>query len=314
MTIDAKPASAPPPRSALVGVVCALICVVIWAVNYPAMKVAFRELQPLAYTGWRFIIATVVLVGMGLARRERLLPPPGGRKLAVVLALSGVGIYQWFYSWGVAHTSGFAAALLNSVAPLLSLLLVAVLGWEKLTRFAVAGSIVAYAGVALFVYSARGGALGGLLGNLLCLVSAACWAVYSVNTSRIQGTMSTGTAHTATFIGGTAVILPYCLPSMLQQDYGKVHALSWTILVLSALLPLVVAFRAWTAAIRILGIQRATSYGFLIPVVAGVTSAAWTGERFSAGKIVAAVVVLAGLALTRVGRKAAVISAPVGEG
>ena len=37
------------------------------------------------------------------------------------------------------------------------------------------------------------------------------------------------------------------------------------------------------------------------PLVAGVASALWTGERFSGGKLVSAAVVLAGLALARLG-------------
>ena len=30
-----------------------LLCVGVWGVNYPATKIAYQELSPLAYTGWR---------------------------------------------------------------------------------------------------------------------------------------------------------------------------------------------------------------------------------------------------------------------
>jgi drug/metabolite transporter (DMT)-like permease len=55
--------------------------------------------------------------------------------------------------------------------------------------------------------------------------------------------------------------------------------------------------------VRSLGVAQATSFGFLVPVLAGVASAAVTGERFDAQKLVSAAVVLAGLALTRLGRR-----------
>lgn len=283
-------------RLALAG---ALLCIVIWAVNYPAMKVAFRELEPLAYTGWRFLLATVAFVLLALREKAPLIPPKGSRGLALLLALSGVGVYQWFYSLGVAGTTGFSAALLNTTSPLISLLLVAALGWERLTPLVAAGTAVAYGGVALFVAAAHGAGSGSIRGDLLCLGSAACWSVYSVASSRIHGRMRPATAQAVTFAGGTLLVLAYCLPSMRAQDYTKVGALSWTILGLSVLLPLVVSFQLWTYSIRTLGITATTSLGFLVPVIAGVSSAIWTGERFPLAKLAGALVVLAGLALTR---------------
>ncbi|MGZ6987806.1 MAG: DMT family transporter, partial [Thermoanaerobaculia bacterium] len=150
----------PAPLSRPLAVLAALVSVVIWAVNYPATKVVYRELSPLAFTGWRIFLAAAFLVTEALVRRERLLPPPGARGLALVLALSGVGVYQWLYAVGLASTSGFSAALLNSVSPLIALLFVVVLGLERLSPLAAAGSFVAWSGVVFFVSSARGADFG----------------------------------------------------------------------------------------------------------------------------------------------------------
>ena len=67
---------------------------------------------------------------------------------------------------------------------------------------------------------------------------------------------------------------------------------TWAIVVFSALLPLAVAFRLWLEAVRTLGVAQATSFGFLVPVLAGIASAIFTGERFNAPKILSAAVVL----------------------
>lgn len=281
----------------------ALLSVLIWAVNYPAMKVGFREMAPLAFTGWRFAIATAVLLGEARLRRESVLPPKGARGLAVVLALSGVGVYQWLYAQGLASTTSFSAAILNSISPLVAMLLVALLGWELPGALAVVGSLLAWTGVFLFVQAARGAGLGSAAGNLLCLGAATSWGVYNVASSRVADRMSPMTTQASTFAAGTAVIFLYALPDMLRQDYRAVHAGTWVIVVLSAFLPLVLAFRLWPHAVRTLGVAQATSLGFLTPVLTGIASALWTGERFDAGKLFAAAVVLAGLALTRVGRR-----------
>lgn len=283
-------------------VLAALTSVVIWAVNYPAMKVAFREISPLAFTGWRFLLATSLLFVEALVRRERLVPPPGARGLALLLALSGVGLYQWLYALGLASTSGFSAALLNSVSPLIAMLLVVLLGWERMSKLAGAGSLLAWGGVALFVTSAGGADFGSTAGNLMCLGAAASWAVYNVASARAGRFLSPLGAQLAAFGGGTVLILAYALPDMLRQDYARVSPTTWAIVVLSALLPLAIAFRLWLEAVRTLGVAQATSFGFLVPVLAGIASAIFTGERFNAQKVLSAAVVLSGLALIRVAR------------
>ncbi len=280
----------------------ALLSILIWAVNYPAMKVAFREMSPLAFTGWRFAIATAFLLAEARFRGEPVVPPKGVRGLAAVLALSGVGVYQWFYAQGLASTTSFSAAILNSISPLVAMALVAALGWERPGGLAVFGSLVAWGGVALFVGIAHGAGLGNTAGNLLCLGAATCWGAFNVASSRVAGRMSPMTAQASTFAGGTALVFVYALPDVLRQDYRAVSAGTWAIVVLSAFLPLALAFRLWPEAVRTLGVAQATSLGFLTPVLAGVVSALWTGERFDAGKLLAAGVVLLGLALTRAGR------------
>ncbi|HEX5856328.1 MAG TPA: DMT family transporter, partial [Thermoanaerobaculia bacterium] len=223
--------------------------------------------------------------------------------LALGLALSGVGVYQWLYALGLASTSGFSAALLNSVSPLIAMLLVVLLGWERMSPLAGAGSLVAWGGVALFVGSASGPDFGSTSGNLMCLGAATSWAVYNVASARAGRFLSPLGTQLAAFGGGTVLVLAYTLPDMLRQDYARLSPSTWAIAVLSTFLPLVVAFRLWLVAVRTLGVAQATSFGFLIPVLAGVASAIFTGERFNAQKVLSAAVVLAGLALTHIGRR-----------
>ena len=291
----------PAPAHRVLAVSFALLTVTVWGVNYPAMKVALREMHPLTYTGWRFVIAVSLLLAEAAWRREPALPARGQRGLAALLALTGVGLYQVFFAWGVAGTSGFAAALLNATSPLFSVLFVVLLGQERWTARTALGSAVAYGGVALFVATSQAAEGGSVAGNVLCLLSAATWAVYTVAATRLPGRLTPFQSQFATFVGGSVPLIVYCAPAMARQDYAAVSAGSWLIVVLSAVLPLVLAFRRWTHALQTLGVAETTAFGFLVPVLAGVSSALWTGESFGAGKLLSAGVVLAGLALTKAG-------------
>jgi drug/metabolite transporter (DMT)-like permease len=275
----------------------------VWGVNYPATKIAYRELSPLAYTGWRFLLAAVLILGWAVRNGALILPPRGLRRYGLLLAMAGIGVYQPIFAIGIERTSGFAAALLNSVSPLLALLIVALLGYERIPRLAVAGTAVAWCGVAGFLLSAHGSVdLGGLSGNLLCLASATFWAVYSVTSSRLSTRIPHATALATTFAFGTPVLLAFCAPAMVRQDYGHVSTLTWVILVLSAVFPLYVSFRLWAHGLAVLGVAATTRLGVLVPVFAGLSSALWTGERFSGAKVATAAVILGGLVLARIDR------------
>jgi drug/metabolite transporter (DMT)-like permease len=271
-------------------------------VNYPATKIAYRELSPLAYTGWRFLLAAALILGWAARNGAPILPPRGLRLPGLLLAMTAIGVYQPIFAIGVEKTSGFAAALLNSVSPLLALLIVAALGYERIPRLAVAGTGVAWCGVAGFLFSAHGSVdLGGLSGNLLCLGSATLWAVYSVTSSRLSTRIPHATALATTFALGTPLLVAFCAPEMVRQSYRDVSALTWVILVLSAVFPLYVSFRLWAHGLAVLGVAATTRVGVLVPVAAGISSALWTGERFSGAKVATAAVVLGGLALARMG-------------
>ena len=291
----------PAPARRALAVSFALLTVAIWGVNYPAMKIALREMHPLAYTGWRFVLAASLLLAEAAWRPGPALPARGQRGLAALLALTGVGLYQVFFAWGVAGTSGFAAALLNATSPLFSLLFVVLLGQERWTPLTALGSAVAYGGVALFVATSHAAEGGGLAGNVLCLLSAATWAVYTVAATRLPGRLTPFQSQFATFVGGSVPLLLYCAPAMARQDYAAVSAGTWLIVALSAVLPLVLAFRLWTYALQVLGVGETTSFGFLVPVLAGLSSALWTGEIFGTSKLLSAGVVLGGLSLTKAG-------------
>lgn len=294
------PASSRTRSEALLG---ALLCVVVWGVNYPATKIAYRVFSPLAYTGWRFLLAAGLILVWAARNGAPFLPPRGLRRHGFLLAMAGIGFYQPIFAVGISRTSGFAAALLNSVSPLLALLIVASLRYERIPRLAIAGTAVAWCGVAGFLYAAHGSAdLGGLSGNLLCLASASFWAIYSVASARLSTRIPYATALATTFSLGTPVLLAWCLPAMLRQDYRIVPPGTWVILVLSAVFPLYVSFRLWANALAVLGVAATTRVGVLVPVLAGVSSALWTGERFSGAKVLSAAVVLGGLALARAGR------------
>src|SRR5947209_10326345 len=70
-----------------------LALVVIWGVNFPIVKIAFREMTPMVFNALRFGSATVLLLAVSWRTREPL-PPRAARPARVGRGLIGHAVYQ----------------------------------------------------------------------------------------------------------------------------------------------------------------------------------------------------------------------------
>src|SRR6266496_5695593 len=98
--------------------------------------------------------------------------------------------------------------------------------------------------------------------------------------------------------GGLLVALAG-IPAMAHQDWGRVSGASWLILIYAIVGPVYLAYSLWNWAIRRRGIPRTVVYGFLVPVLGGGLAVVALGEPLRPEQVVGAVLVVAGLVLTR---------------
>jgi drug/metabolite transporter (DMT)-like permease len=149
------------------------VAVTLGGSNFLAVSVSNRELDPFWGAGLRFTLAGLLFVIIALVLR---LPWPRGRQLATTVGYGVLGI-SMFYAlayWALVRVSAGAATVVLALAPLVTLLLASAQGLERITRRAVAGSLLAVAGIAWMVLGDGGvtlpvGALLALLGATVCI-------------------------------------------------------------------------------------------------------------------------------------------------
>lgn len=283
-----------------VGDVAMLAVVLMWAANNIVVKGALAELDPLAYVVGRFVIVVVALGLAGAATRRIVVPRRADWPLFLLVGSVGFALYNALFTIGLDHTSVFSVALLVSLGPVFTMALAWAMRLERVRAGQWIGAALAVGGVALFVQAkASGGAAYNPFGDLLSLVAAACFAIYTIATRplvvRYGATEVTGWAT----LLGLAMILPVAWGAVRAQDWAGLHAATWGALFYAGLVSLLVGYSLWAWAIRRRGVGRTTPYLFLIPVVTGVFSAVVFGERFGPLKLAGAALVLVGTALVR---------------
>ena len=278
-----------------------LVTILIWGVNYAAIKAALRELNPYVFNALRFVMATATLAALARSRGGMARIPRRDLARLALLGILGNTLYQMIFIQGIARTTAANASLIMSSCPMLVALLGAALGRDRLPRIAWTGVALAVGGLVLVLVSGSRHNLvtGNLTGDLLILASAATWAAYTVLASGVMARTPPIQATLVTFIAGTPPLVLLALPSLARQDWGAVGARGWFGLAFSGIFAIGIAYMLWNAGIAALGGARTAVYQNFTPVVAAAFAWLTLGERWTPGQFVGAAAVLSGIALTR---------------
>jgi drug/metabolite transporter (DMT)-like permease len=288
-------------RDALVVDLALIAVVVMWASTFVTFKIAWREVDPVAFTGVRFAAMVVAAVVVLLASRSRR-PRRSDLPLIAASGLTGFFVYQMGFVVGLDRTSAVASAILISTHPMFAVVFSWISGRERPKAIEVGGVLLGFAGVVVFLggWNVQGQAR---LGDLLSLGAAASFGAFGVINHRL-GQRYPGREVMAygLLVGGSLVVL-VSAPALAVQDWGRVSGSSWLILVYAAVGPVYAAYGLWNWAIRRRGIARTVGFAFLVPVVGGVMAVVWLHERVQARQALGAAVVIAGLVVTRLGSR-----------
>src|SRR2546428_13034437 len=107
-----------------------LALVIVWGVNFPIVKIAFREMTPMVFNALRFGGATVLLLAVSWRTREPL-PPRAAWPGLVGLGIIGHAIYQISFINGLALTTARDSALILSMVPLFIAALTSLLRMDR---------------------------------------------------------------------------------------------------------------------------------------------------------------------------------------
>jgi drug/metabolite transporter (DMT)-like permease len=308
-----------------------LLMAVIWGTNYSIVKHAFREIDPQAFNELRMMIAAAVFLAIMAAIRRfpsnsADSPPDGTGELASIfltpaplttsdwLGLLGLGVvghalYQYFFIGGLARTSVANSSLLLAATPVLIALLTAVIGQDRVSPLHWAGAALSMAGI--YIVVGHGATLEGstMIGDVMMLVAVLCWAIYTVGARQLMMRHSPVGVTGLSMSIGTLVYVAVLWPHMLDVRWGALSGGTWLALLYSALFALCVAYTIWYAAVQQIGSARTSVYSNVVPLVAMLTAVVFLGEPLTRSKIVGAIAVLVGVALTRVGRRRVAIPA-----
>jgi drug/metabolite transporter (DMT)-like permease len=162
--------------------------VLFWGNSFVATKIVVQEIAPSLLIGLRAFFGAAALFFVLLSGKKFVRLPAKDVFFFAVLGFFGIAFHQWLQSTAMLYTTASSGGWIIATTPVFMSVFGVIFLKEKLRFVQILGILIAAAGL-LFVtsrgdYSKLDFGNFGNYGDLLMIVSAANWAVYSVFSRR----------------------------------------------------------------------------------------------------------------------------------
>ncbi|MGH7266537.1 MAG: DMT family transporter [Candidatus Rokuibacteriota bacterium] len=281
---------------------------VFWGANWPAMKLAVRDLDP-----WTF--RTVCLLAGGGALL--LLVRAGGHSLAVprreraplcLVALFNITAWHLLSAYGLTAIRAGRGAIIAYTMPLWTLVFGRLFLGEPLTGARVSAVVLGSAGLAVLIAPQAHAVRDAPAGALLMLSAAILWAVGTVLVKAFPWSISTASLTGWQLLVGAVPVTVGALVRIAwgagdaAGEAGAVTPAGWVGLAYATFVGVTFCHWAWFKLVAVLPAAVAAIGILGIPVVGVLSSAVVLGEPVGVAELAALALVVSGLAVLLAGR------------
>ena len=276
-----------------------LVCNILWAMDYPFYNIVLPEyVHPMAMVSGS-LIATALLSLIPLAwEKSEKVARTDIRRLIGAALLIGV-LRKVFIMYGLSMTSPIDGSIIDTIVPLLVLVVSVLLGMDRFTKLKVAGLALGMAGAVAVVLTGISAAHthSHLWGNILILLCACVTSLYMVWFKRLIAKYRITTVLRWLYCVAAVAALPFGLKEIVHTDYTAIakHALFPTLFVLTV--PTYLPNLMLNYALKSVPATVSSIYTYLQPVLAIAISVGMGLDKLHADTVVFALVIFVGVAL-----------------
>lgn len=217
----------------------------------------------------------------------------------ILCALTGVAINQLMFIKGLTLTTPIHAALLMLITPAFILLIAVSLRHEQMTLLKATGLLLGIGGCSLLILSKERSVIGSdvLMGDTLVLLNGISYSFYFILVKPLMQKYTALQVIRWVFTFGFVFILPFCWSQFINTDwqqFGTNELLSLAFVVLGATF---LAYLFTVYGLQHLSASATGAFIYLQPIFSTLFSFLVFGEIMTFSKILAAVLIFAGVYL-----------------
>lgn len=278
------------------GHISAILTVLIWGTTFISTKVLLSHFTPIEILFFRFSLGFIAL--LLIYPHKLVLTDKKQEKLFMLAGLCGVTLYFLFENIALTYSFASNIGVIVSISPFITGILTHFfLKQEKLKLSFFLGFFVSITGVALISFNGSTVLKLNPIGDILAVLAAATWSIYSIVTKKISDyKYNTIQVTRRIFFYGLIFMLPalFFFDFHIGIDRFKEPLLLFNILFLgfgaSA-----VCFVTWNLSLKLLGVLKTSVYIYAVPVITVAFSAFILKEKITSIAMVGTFLTLAGL-------------------
>lgn len=272
-----------------------------WSINVVLAKAMNASIPPLTLSVCRWAIALSLLAPFGLPRawRQRALIRQHWRRI-LILGLLGIGTYNTLVYIGLQSTSATHSVLLNSLIPILIVLLGGLFFSQPMHSRQVTGIALSFFGVLTIVSEGSPAHLlnmGVNPGDGLILLAMLSWALYTLILRGMPADVDKLGLLTVMMGVGLLALLPFFALEMAAGKTLHVSTNALLTLLYIGVFPSILAMIFYNHGVAQVGAARAGSFIHLMPAFGTLLAALLLGEPLSLYHLVGMAAILGGVYL-----------------
>ncbi len=286
-------------RTAYTAYIKLITAIAIWGGSFIATKIAVQDVSPVTVVWLRFLIGTIILGYFAWNQNELVLPERKDALELLWLGFLGITLHQWLQSNGLVTSEASTTAWLVSTSPIF----MALLGWillkEKLSWRTISGILLATFGVVLVVTKGdiRSVFYGkfGASGDILILISAPNWALFSVLSRPILKRFSAIKVTFFVLFFGWLLTSVQFLIGHYWMELNQLSTAGWASIAFLGVFCSALAYIFYNDGLKVLPASKVGVFLYLEPLFATIIAAAMLSESIMLASLAGGGLILLGV-------------------
>ncbi len=268
-------------KSKRVGIIAMMITALVWSISFINIKVAVEVVPPMTLGLLRFVIASVILIGIVWIQKIDLRVDKRDRLNVFLAGALGITLYFYFENNGIKYTSASASSLIIATIPVFSVIADAFIYNVKITKKISLSILSSLAGVALIVgfNFEELVSTGYAKGYAMMFGAVGAWILYMIVTKPLFERYSQMHLLFYQAVIGTICFVPFAL--MENFDYGLLTPNIVMHISILGIFASVVGFYTYLLALDVLGMSVSSIFLNLLPLLTVIFSMFYLKETMT---------------------------------
>ncbi|MGI6749541.1 MAG: DMT family transporter [Atribacter sp.] len=278
-----------------------LMVSLIWGINFSIVKHGVMIIGPLSFSLIRFTVSSLIMIIL----LWRIEGNPFIKKkdiwYFIFLGALGFGIYQPLWSYGLRLTLASHSAILLSISPIVVVLIAYFKKEENVEWYNFLGIGIGFLGVTFLISQGKPSSFSPhiLLGDILTLLAAICWGLYSYFGKHMLRKYSPLKTSCWSIIFGTFIMFPISYFEIIDLDLSDMTLPVYLSMGYAIFLSAILGYIIWMNGIKKIGASRTSAFQYVTQIFGVIGAWLFFKEPFGYRFLIGMVLVTFGVWLTQ---------------